>query len=316
MALFVQGHGLQIVCDRGTHTVVDPHSRLTRDLWGFPEALLAVDIASTLCPFPTQYEGVCALLSMSSTSTDTGHRHGHGILMPSSQGAWVPAILRMQGFLKQSRVGLYGDWDGDPKNCMSAMNRILLEPGSAAFASVWINTWKAIRDIRRWYGAMTHATCADRENRGDMDSIRCAKRVFSRRNINGSRPVDETPLRTAHHALDQAYQRVEHDWLRDDPPLLGVRRNDGQVSPAHSAMFQEGDFVDVAISFDVVHRTNGTFNVYLRLEHIIQLAVFDNLSAPSIIHLRGLQQPQESPAVQRPTMQFAEDENRDETVLY
>ncbi|KZO92229.1 hypothetical protein CALVIDRAFT_530344 [Calocera viscosa TUFC12733] len=134
-----------------------PDGRLARDLWGFPEAILAEDTLSTICPFPTDYESVCGMLSVSSLNYDTRDNASGQILMPSAQGTWVPAILRLQGYLKQSRVGLYGDWDGQPRSCISAMNSILIEPGSSTFSSIWKSSWEVIQHYSSLIGTINPA---------------------------------------------------------------------------------------------------------------------------------------------------------------
>ncbi|KZT56597.1 hypothetical protein CALCODRAFT_509367 [Calocera cornea HHB12733] len=246
---------------------------LLRDRWGFPEATLASDNPAHLSTFPPSYEGVCHLLTICSKTNiiDKGH-HTDIMADLGDNGSSSLAILRLQGFLKHTKIGTYGNWDGNSDNCMSAINAIHLEPGSGAFGAIWVDTWRAIDHVRRWYGAMTHAICADRVRISDMDSIRCSRRVFSR-----YRNESYIASGRGNQMLDAALTRVSHQWYPEVPALLGVRRSDGRVSHGHPAVFHDGDFVDIAISFDVVERPGNTFNLYLKLEHLVQLAAHDSL---------------------------------------
>ncbi|KZT59322.1 hypothetical protein CALCODRAFT_481576 [Calocera cornea HHB12733] len=58
------------------------------------------------------------------------------------------AILRLQGFLKHARIGIYGNWDGQPETCVSALNAIHLEPGSDTYGTLWTDTWMALAFTR------------------------------------------------------------------------------------------------------------------------------------------------------------------------
>lgn len=66
------------------------------------------------------------------------------------------------------------------------------------------------------------------------------------------------------------YPRISNDWTVADKPLLGRMQPDGTV-PCSWLMFAQGDFVDVAVSFDVCFRGQRGVNINLKMMQVVQV---------------------------------------------
>ncbi|KZO97667.1 hypothetical protein CALVIDRAFT_563003 [Calocera viscosa TUFC12733] len=293
--------------------ITDDHGILLRDKWGFPEAVLPHDLSRPVSTIPRDYEDLCEILVLSPKAARANKRQDNEILMTGNEeGSWTVATVRFQGFLKDCRVGEYGDWNGATSSCMTAINSIYVEPGSEAFADLWKCTWRVFKHVRRWVGAITHCPCVDKDGYGDMETIRCVRRVF-KRTTDGHGSVLRV---TGNHVLDRAALSVQRDWILEDSAVFAIRRRDGRVTRAKPAIFTDGDFVDVAVSFEVVQRPQGKFNVYLRMEHLIQLAAQDDFNASPIRYITQVQPAHTIPSARNPnTIELDDDADVDGPML-
>ncbi|KZT61816.1 hypothetical protein CALCODRAFT_479589 [Calocera cornea HHB12733] len=75
---------------------------------------------------------------------------------------------------------------------------------------------------------------------------------------------------TAREDPDRKAYKIRNQWAVSSPAQLGIRVLNGQVRPATSLIFCEGDFVDVAFTMEIVELRNKTV-VNLVLEHVVRL---------------------------------------------
>lgn len=67
------------------------------------------------------------------------------------------------------------------------------------------------------------------------------------------------------------YSRVSSEWSVADKLVLCRTQPDGGIVPCNWLVFEEGDFVDVAATFDVCFRAQQGVNVNINILQVVQV---------------------------------------------
>lgn len=85
------------------------------------------------------------------------------------------------------------------------------------------------------------------------------------------------------------YSRVPDGWSVANTLMLYRKQPDGSSVPCSWLVFERGDFVDIAATFDVCHRGQQGLHVNLCMYHVVQLIAKEmHVSTDEVLATRHL----------------------------
>ncbi|KAH7905425.1 hypothetical protein BJ138DRAFT_1017715, partial [Hygrophoropsis aurantiaca] len=109
-----------------------------------------------------------------------------------------------------------------------------------------------------------------------------------------SQRASDSPVTTLSIADDpkQLYSSIAQQWCLTDRLLIGRRTDNGGRSACSHLMLSPGDFVDVGLTFDIVHQRekdgSQAFKIHLGFSHVLQIASAENLNKACVRHINFL----------------------------
>ncbi|KAJ7084461.1 hypothetical protein B0H15DRAFT_802523 [Mycena belliarum] len=189
--------------------------------------------------------------------------------------ALFPVGIRVQGFIERCNMKTLGTW-ASGRTPASALHFIVLS-GGKEYADVFAQYKAAVRaTVEYIFRCLDVQPSVDDE---DPDTMFITRRVFTK--VTGSNRMKPSALERGDDPLGVC-QAVERDWRILSKPSVGmyvaddVDPSESVIAPCDGMALTAGDFVDVCVGFDIMHKRTRTgevsVQVHLKLEHVMLLA--------------------------------------------
>ncbi|KAJ7070429.1 hypothetical protein B0H15DRAFT_957685 [Mycena belliarum] len=189
--------------------------------------------------------------------------------------ALYPVGIRVQGFIERCNLKTLGTW-ASGKTAASALQFIVLTGGKDN-GSVFAHYKTAVRAVVEYiFKCLDLPPVADEQ---EPDTMFITRRVFTK--VTGLNRLTPSALERGDDPLGVCHA-VDREWRVMNKASIGmyipddVEACDGAIVPCDGMSLSEGDFVDVCVGFDIVHRRNRNgqeaVQVHLKMEHVLLLA--------------------------------------------
>ncbi|KAJ7088876.1 hypothetical protein B0H15DRAFT_800820 [Mycena belliarum] len=197
------------------------------------------------------------------------------ILKNAPVDALFPVGIRVQGFVERCNLKPLGTW-ASGRSAASAIQFIVLT-GGQDHGSVFGQYKTAVSSVVDYIYKCLNVTPPANEQ--DHDTMFIARRVFtkvtrSNRRVPSALERGDDPLGLC--------KSIDKEWRVLNKPSIGMYIpddydvSDGAIVPCDGMGLTEGDFVDVCVGFDIVHRRGRmgeeSVQVHLKIEHVLLLA--------------------------------------------
>ncbi|KAI0643087.1 hypothetical protein C8Q79DRAFT_1002822 [Trametes meyenii] len=244
---------------------------LARDLWPDGRGKLTIDNATAQnLParriLPRDFDTLRAWLCVDPCASERG---GPIWFHPDVVGEEerVEIAIRLQGFVDEVSLGMLGNWNGSAIGAPKAVQQLTLTSGGCTDAfSPQVNALEGVREL-----VLSLLSRSGEHRQIDMHKIVLKRRVFAKVRPHDldaktySVPRAEDPLGRAH--------KIEHMWAITHRVTGAVQMPDGRVVPQNALVIRRGDFVDVAVSVQVVSYRLSRGRRGLEVQYVPQTVV-------------------------------------------
>ncbi|KAL1942560.1 hypothetical protein VTO73DRAFT_6162 [Trametes versicolor] len=225
-------------------------STLARDLWPDRRGRLINDVSEldTLPPrkiVPFDYDSLSSWVCVDPCGVDTSCA---AWIHPDAAGdnERIEVSVRVQGFVHKASLGMLGNWNGTAMGAPKAVQTVTLVSGGCGAA--FDPQVTALENLKDRVLCMLSRS-------DDVADVSPSQIVFRRRvfqKVGGCDtspppvevPVAEDPLRRA--------RKIEHMWVVTHTIAGGIQQPDGRITRVNPSVIRVGDFVDVAMTLQVI----------------------------------------------------------------
>ncbi|KAI0040401.1 hypothetical protein FA95DRAFT_1469911, partial [Auriscalpium vulgare] len=154
--------------------------------------------------------------------------------------------VRLQGVLGAHNLATLGNWDGTEKNACKAMQFLTIEPGP--FEDMFSQQRSSLNELQecilKRLGCRVDR-CVQARSPGP---IYCSRRVFTR--VAGMEDAPDSILNASEDPQRLA-SAIASRWRVIEKTTFGCRTSGTEGRECNSIVFSKGDFVDVAVTFDI-----------------------------------------------------------------